>query len=75
MLPPTTLIPRDELSRLLDTMTPIGDQRITAEIAAVAPIEDVEIAAVAPVRSRSRFVVVVISFAVTLVLGIVIMLA
>lgn len=67
MLPPTTLIPRDELSRLLDTMTPIEEQRITAEIPAVT--------ADMPVVSRSRFVVVAISFAVTLVLGIVLVLA
>jgi hypothetical protein len=69
----TCRIPRDELLGLLNTMTPIEQQRITAEFAAVAPPSDLVITFRQPKSklTRARIAVIGASFCVSFGLGIV----
>jgi hypothetical protein len=69
----TCQIPRDELLGLLNTMTPIEQQRITAEMPAVAPPAEFAITFREPRRlSPMRLAVIAASFAVSLGLGLVV---
>lgn len=68
----TCRIPRDELLGLLNTMTPIEQQRITAEFAAVTPPADLVITFKQPKAklTRTRVAVIGASFCVSFALGI-----
>lgn len=69
----TCQIPREELLGLLNTMTPLEQQRITAEFAAVTPPADLVITFREPARrlTRARLAVIGASFCVSFALGIV----
>ena len=69
----TCRIPRDELLGLLNTMTPIEQQRITAEFAAVSPPADLVITFKQPKSKlpRMRIAVISASFCVSFALGII----
>lgn len=62
---------RDELLGLLDSMTPIEQQRITAEIAIAAPPTDFAIRFKQPTVLERRLLVITASFLVTFTLGLV----
>jgi hypothetical protein len=69
----TCQIPRDQLLGLLNTMTPIEQQRITAEMPAVSPPADFAITFREPRRiSPVRLAVIAASFVVSLGLGLVV---
>jgi hypothetical protein len=69
----TCQFPRDQLLGLLNTMTPIEQQRITAEMPAVVPPAEVAIRFRPPRRRMHvRLAVIAASFAVSLGLGLVV---
>lgn len=66
----TCRIPRDELLGLLNTMTPVDQQRITAEFAAPVVPADVVVRFREPAQlTRTRLYVIGASFCVALALG------
>ena len=62
---------RDELLGLLDSMTPIEQQRITAEIAVQPPPADLVIRFKQPTLLERRLLVITGSFVITFVVGLV----
>lgn len=70
----TCRMPREELLGLLNTMTPHDDQRVTAEMPAVAPPADVVVRFKEPASriAPARMFVMAASFAVSFGLGLIV---
>jgi hypothetical protein len=72
----TCRMPREELLGLLNTMTPIEQQRITAEMTVATPSPEFAIRFTEPKRAaRTRMLVIGASFVVSLGLGLIAALA
>lgn len=67
----TCRMPRDELLGLLNTMTPVDQQRITAEFAAPAVPAELVVRFRQPAQLTRRLYVIGASFCVALALGLV----
>jgi hypothetical protein len=69
----TCRMPRKELLGLLNTMTPVEHQRITAKIAAVEPpvvvVEEKPVTAVTNYLTDTRLIVIATSFVVAFCIG------
>jgi hypothetical protein len=68
----TCRIPRDELLGLLNTMTPHDQQRVTAEMQAVAPASDFVIRFKTKRITPARMFVIAASFAVSFGVGLIV---